>query len=347
MALGAAVLGGGGGGEPYVAEVALAELMRRHGPIDVVAVDELDDDDRVAPIALIGSPFAIGEKLLSLEAIDLLASESPARGPAPTAVMPYEMAGVNAIYPLAAAAHLGVPCVDADFTGRGVPGLDLTVLELDHSHPRTHLLCDSRSRWVELTTSAGFSTEQLIRPVVETMGWLAALSTSTLTPEFLAAHTLDGTLSRCLEIGTVFAELSTMNAVGVDQALRRIDGVRLAEGVVSQRVSQADTTGQRSSVTIAPDTAGEALTRIELRNEFHVVARDGIVLATIPDIIVVLARETWTPLSVEDLVPGRGVTVIALASHPRWRTPDGVRLAGPRALGHGIDYVDFAKQVAS
>ena len=42
--------------------------------------------------------------------------------------MPYELAGLNAMFPLAAAAQLGVPVLDADFIGRGFSSLDTTML---------------------------------------------------------------------------------------------------------------------------------------------------------------------------------------------------------------------------
>ncbi|WP_158557810.1 S-methyl thiohydantoin desulfurase domain-containing protein [Spongiactinospora gelatinilytica] len=150
MARGAAVLGGGGAGDPFIAEVMLGEVLRDKGPIDVIGPDELDDDADVAPLALMGSPHALSEKLLGTAELPILFSGNALRSRPPAAVMPYEMAGMNALYPLAAAALLEVPCVDGDFAGRGVPSLDLVTLELDDGQPDAYILCDPNRRTVTI-----------------------------------------------------------------------------------------------------------------------------------------------------------------------------------------------------
>ncbi len=42
IALGAAVLGTGGGGNPYIGTLMAVEAVRQHGPIKRVTVDELE-----------------------------------------------------------------------------------------------------------------------------------------------------------------------------------------------------------------------------------------------------------------------------------------------------------------
>lgn len=342
MARGAAVLGGGGAGDPFVAEVMLGEVLRENGPIEVIGPDELGDDADVAPFALMGSPHALSEKLLGTAELSILFTDNTLRSRTPSAVMPYEMAGLNALYPLAAAALLGVPCIDGDFAGHGVPSLDLTILELDDAQPDAYILCDPNRRTVTIQKSGALSVERLVRPVVEAMGWLAVLSTSSLSAGFCRIHVLRGSVSRCLELGRIFGRLPALDESEASAVLARCGGAVIGSGVVTDRLSFSDGLGPRSSLAIEPDDLTEAPLRVELRDEFHLAVRAGEILTAAPDILVVADRDSWQPLSTEDATPGRDVHVIALPADDRWRSEKGLRLAGPRALGYGLDYVDFS-----
>ncbi len=44
IALGAAVLGTGGGGDPYIGKLMAQQAIERNGPVQLITVDELDDD---------------------------------------------------------------------------------------------------------------------------------------------------------------------------------------------------------------------------------------------------------------------------------------------------------------
>ena len=63
IALGAAVLGTGGGGDPYVGKLMAREAIRQYGPVELYTLDELDDDDLIVPAAGMGAPIVIVEKL--------------------------------------------------------------------------------------------------------------------------------------------------------------------------------------------------------------------------------------------------------------------------------------------
>ena len=51
FARGAAFLGTGGGGDPYIGRLLLEQALRDKGPANVIPVTELDDDALVVPIA--------------------------------------------------------------------------------------------------------------------------------------------------------------------------------------------------------------------------------------------------------------------------------------------------------
>ena len=63
IAVGAAILGTGGGGDPYIGKLLAQEAIRRYGPVQMVSVDEVPDDAFVVPSAMMGAPTVMVEKL--------------------------------------------------------------------------------------------------------------------------------------------------------------------------------------------------------------------------------------------------------------------------------------------
>jgi DUF917 family protein len=94
------------------------------------------------------------------------------------------------------------------------------------------------------------------------------------------------------------------------------------------------------------ETGGPAGGNIEIwvKNEHHVVWRDGQVIATSPDIIAILDAATNRPLTtLGEIAPGMSVVVIAMnALDPDWHTLKGEALLGPRHFGFDFDAVALA-----
>ncbi len=63
LALGATLLGTGGGGDPYIAKLMVRQAIEDYGPIKVVAPEELPPDGLVLTTAVIGAPTVILEKI--------------------------------------------------------------------------------------------------------------------------------------------------------------------------------------------------------------------------------------------------------------------------------------------
>ena len=63
LAWGAAFLGAGGGGDPYVGRLLATQALRAHGDVHLIALDELADDALVIPVGNMGAPTVLVEKL--------------------------------------------------------------------------------------------------------------------------------------------------------------------------------------------------------------------------------------------------------------------------------------------
>ena len=131
----------------------------------------------------------------------------------------------------------------------------------------------------------------------------------------------------------------------------RARGARDAVGAVVERLR-----GRRLFAGKVVDVArrtqdgfarGEALERSASRPELGCSSRtstcwrccDGEVLASVPDLIIVLDAETGEPVTTEGLRYGLRVTVIGAPCDERWRTPAGLALVGPRCFGYDHDFV--------
>jgi hypothetical protein len=62
-------------------------------------------------------------------------------------------------------------------------------------------------------------------------------------------------------------------------------------------------------------------------------------VASVPDLICVLDTESGEPVTTETLRYGLRVSVVAAPCDSRWRSPEGLELAGPAYFGYDHDYV--------
>src|SRR3954463_6577867 len=63
IAIGGAIMGTGGGGDPYVGKLMAQQAIRKHGPVKIIDVEELADDALVVPVCMMGAPTGMTEKL--------------------------------------------------------------------------------------------------------------------------------------------------------------------------------------------------------------------------------------------------------------------------------------------
>ncbi|NED80274.1 DUF917 domain-containing protein, partial [Streptomyces sp. SID11233] len=88
------------------------------------------------------------------------------------------------------------------------------------------------------------------------------------------------------------------------------------------------------------DDSGAVL-ELAFQNENLVAVRDGEVVVSVPDLICVLDSDSGEPVTTESLRYGLRVSVLGVPCDPRWRTPEGLALAGPGYFGYAHPYVPF------
>src|SRR6056297_4334309 len=110
LCTGAAFLGAGGGGDPYIGGLMLKQELLAGREIEVVDPDDLAPDTLVIPSAMMGAPTVLLEKIPSgEEPVRALRAVEHALGRKADATMPTEVGGINSTIPLFVGARLGIP----------------------------------------------------------------------------------------------------------------------------------------------------------------------------------------------------------------------------------------------
>jgi len=340
LALGAVILGTGGGGDPYVAKIMLAEAIRRYGPVPLVKAADLDPDGLLLPVCMVGAPTAIVEKLpnggeaaLVLDAIERQLDRRA------VAVMPIEVGGMNTLFPLAVAAAAGVPCVDADPMRRAFPQVEMTLFTLAGIPASPLTMCDAKGNRIVFQVTDNATGERLVRACVAQMGMIAVMSAYAITAETCAKYAVNGSLSYCLEIGRRVAAIQAGEPGAFAQFLSYCQASVLFTGKVID-INRRTTGGwARGAVTLEHLDDPSRVMRIEIQNENLIALEDGEPLAMVPDLITLIDTETAIPMTTEGLAYGQRLHVIAMPADERWHSPEGLALTGPHAFGYDMDYV--------
>lgn len=335
LARGSAVLGTGGGGDPYIGGLLAKEALRRHGDVTVVTLDELPDDAVVACVSMLGAPTVMVEKLPSLDEVMRPVTElSEHYGRPITHIMCIEVGGVNSTIPIAAAAATGLPVLDADGMGRAFPELQMVLPTLYGVTSSPLAYSDEKGNVGVLRTVDNAWGERIIRVAAVEMGCSIMLSGFHMSGATAKKALVADTLSLCVNVGKGIVDARAEKVDAVERATEILGGRVLYGGKVTD-VERATTAGfARGRATIEED--GRTLTLL-FQNEHLIAELDGEVLATTPDLIMVLDHETGEPVTTEGLRYGQRVRVIAAPADERWHSPAAIEMVGPRYFGYDLD----------
>ena len=342
IALGGAFLGTGGGGDPYIGKLMAEQAIRASGPVQVIDVDDLADDALVVPVAMMGAPTVMLEKLpRGDEAISALRALEAVLGRKADAIFTIEAGGLNSTIPIAVAATAGLPIVDGDGMGRAFPELQMVSMTMAGVSACPMTMADEKGNAITLNTVDNLSTEKFARSITVEMGGAGLIALYPMTGAEAKKATLRGSMSLIHDIGKIVQEEQAANRNCAQRLGRELNGIRLFEG----RVMDVDrrTTGgfaRGTAIIQGLDSFEGREIRLHFQNEFLVAETDdGTALATTPDLICLLDLETGVPITTETMGYGFRVIVFGLPCDPAWRSDHGLQLVGPRYFGYEHDYV--------
>jgi len=335
--IGAAILGTGGGGNPYIGKLRCREELRKGNRIDVIPLDELADDALVVSLGGIGAPVVGVEKIEQgeecLRALRAVEQELDCQV---DALISSEIGGANSMEPMLTAAQAGIPVVDGDGMGRAFPEMQMCTWSIYGHKTTPSAMVDDKDNVVIIRNSRDeVWVETLARATVVAMGAAAGLAMAPMRGEFVRRAAIPNTITQALSLGQAVLHSHKHNTNPIHAVLEHESGRLLMYGKIIdlERHLKGGFAVGHVRIEGFGEFAGET-GRIDLQNEFLVFRRNDIVEVCVPDLIVVLDADTGLPITTEVLRYGQRIAVLALPCHELMRTPEALEVVGPAAFGY-------------
>ena len=340
IARGAALLGTGGGGDPYIGHMLAKIAIEEYGPPELIKAEELEDDALVLTIAMVGAPTVLFEKAACGEDLDLAIKKlSEYLGKKVDALMPIEIGGINSMVPITVATRLGLPLVDVDGMGRAFPEIQMVTFNVYGVKCTPVCITDEHLNSLIIETANAKRAEKLVRVSSIEMGCSVAMSSYSMSGRELKDYGVHGTLSLALEIGKAIESgrkdgaplLSMMDYLKTTPYYNKCKVIFSGKVTdVNREVRDGFTQGY-CIVSALGEQQDEV--KITFQNEFLIAHKGNTVLAIVPDLICMIDSETAEPIPVESLKYGQRVNVLGISAAPIMRTPESLAVFGPQVFG--------------
>jgi uncharacterized protein len=357
LARGAAFLGTGGGGNPYVGRLMVELAMKETGrELELLDLADLPDDALVIPTAMMGAPTCIVEKLpQGMEAARSLQRLEQELGKTAFATMPIEAGGVNSMIPLVVALRLGIPVVDGDGMGRAFPELFHETFHIYGVSGTPMVITNDHQDQIVIATHDNFMMEWLARGVTIRMGGVAYIAEYPMDGATAKRVSVSGTIGLGLKIGRAIREARERHLNPFDHLVEVLASTNYSpaqvifRGKINEVYRRTSEGFAKGTIVLqeldAPVEREPASLQIDFQNE-NLIARSGdLVLAVVPDLICILDSETAEPITTEELRYGQRVSVMAVRVPEIMRTPEALAVWGPKHFGFDVEYVPTGTHV--
>jgi DUF917 family protein len=347
LAIGAAILGTGGGGDPFVGKVMAQQAIEEEGPVTLIDPEELHDDALVLPTAMMGAPTVMIEKIPEgMETIRALRAEERRLGRKADATSPIECGGVNSQIPFVAAARARLPVVDGDGMGRAFPELQMETFHVYGISGTPAVVADERGAIATIETPDNYQLEWIARGVTIRMGGHAMLVDYPMSGAEFKRTAVRGTVSMGITLGEAVAGARKRGIHPVEAACAATRNTIYGRGIplfdgkvvdVERRTREGFAVG--SSVLQGLGGSRGSELKISFQNENLVAVKNGESIASVPDLICLLDSERATAITTERLRYGQRVTAIGIPTPEIMRTEAALRVWGPEAFGYDESFV--------
>ncbi|MCY3979890.1 MAG: DUF917 domain-containing protein [Chloroflexi bacterium] len=347
IAIGAGILGTGGGGNPYLGGLHLASVIREKGPQTLMDPFTLGDEAMVCVAGSIGAPTVSIEKLPEgtemLRALRLLEERT---GRQFDAVAIAEIGGANSMQPLIAGLQAGIPTVDSDSMGRAFPEIQMSsYLFGSDAKVAPYAMVDAADNAAVIPSAVSdLWGERIARNIAVSMGARAGLVACMMSGAQLKASGVHYTMSLAHHLGARAIEAQEQKSDVPQVAADVLDGEVIFRGKISD-VNRRTTKGfarghvriDRFSLVSARGSQDDRL-EIEFQNELLIARINGEVVVTTPDLICIVTEEEGEPVTTEMLRYGTRVAVIAAPAPAQLKSEVALEVVGPRAFGYDVEF---------
>lgn len=340
IAIGAGILGTGGGGNPYLGSLHLAGIMRKFGSQQIISPYALDDSALICVAGNIGAPTVSIEKLPEgtemLRALRLLEQHI---GRKFDGVAIAEIGGANSMQPLIVGLQAGIPTIDSDSMGRAFPEIQMSSFLFSKEVSVTPLaMVDAADNAVVIphTVSDKWS-ERIARNVAVSMGARAGLVGTIMTGKQVKAIGVHYTMSLAHHLGCAVIDAQGQKDDVPAVVADVLDGHILFRGKITDVERRTSKGFARGGVRMTSFDGADQLA-IEFQNEFLIAYLNGEVAVTVPDLICIVTEDEGEPVTTEVLRYGTRVAVIAVPAPDQLKTNIALQVVGPRAFGYDVPF---------
>jgi len=341
LAIGAWILGTGGGGSPYLNFLNCKKLYADGARVQLMDPLDLADDDLVGVVSNMGAPLVGQERLndpaTAARAVQMMEELLGRRF---RAVMSVEIGGGNGLQPLLVAAQMGIPVVDADAMGRAYPEAQMTSFAIGDLPMYPLSLADVRGHEVIVKKVTSWKwMERISRKICVEVGSIASTCKAPRSGREVKDWGIHYTVTKAIRLGQAVLDARQRHADPIAAVLEHEGGQQVFRGKVSdirRRATEGFLRGQATIEGLDADR-GRAMV-LDFQNEFTVGTVAGEPVVMTPDLICVLDTVSGEAIGTETLRYGQRVTVIALPAPPVLTTPKGLEHVGPRAFGYDIEF---------
>jgi DUF917 family protein len=346
LATGAGILGTGGGGNPRLGRLRLQTLLEDESypnSVELISPKDLPNNATVASVGGMGAPTISVEKFPngdedfnSLRAIERFAGESV------DAIIPGEIGGSNSMAPLCVGAMADLPVVDADGMGRAFPELQMDTFFIYGAPVNYAALADERGNQVTYCDIDNAKRlEDFARAITVDMGGRAGYAFPIMDGDFVAEYSIHHTVSLARGLGCRVHQARKDGDDPVSGACEVVGGQELFTGKIIDVYRRNQDGFAKGEVELA-ELDGEGMLRIEFQNEFLIAREEtGKTLATVPDLICIVDKDTANPITTDSLRYGQRVRVIGIPAPELLTTDAALDVIGPSAFGYEEHYEPF------
>ncbi|MCL5782371.1 MAG: DUF917 domain-containing protein [Candidatus Thermoplasmatota archaeon] len=336
LSLGSAVMGSGGGGNPYVGALLLKNAMERNhvNHIQVYAAEEIDDCDTILGSAGMGSPVVGVEKLPNgTEYAFAVKMLSEYIRKTPSHISPMEIGGINSLVPFICSTYLDKPVIDGDGEGRAFPELQMTTFSGFGNKVSPVCVVNEHGDYAIVESDDDHRTEKMARAITLSFGGRGYISLFPMGGQDYRRACIPDSVSRAYEIGESLIE--GYRSKDAEDRLVNSSGARLIYRGKITNVVRRTSKGFSHGYFMAEGSENFAGTSIRIRfqNEFLVAEVSNgddswVTVAETPEIISVMDSESFYPVTTERLKYGFRCSIFSIPVNRKWFEVDYKKIVG-------------------
>ncbi len=356
--LGATLYGTGGGGEAEWGRVIMENDYAKGRTYELVDPEDVPDDAFVCSGGIMGSvkslddisyPDIVEEWESFFPLVESVKIMEKLHGRKVDYLIPFEIGGLNSPVIFAAAARLGIPCVNGDLVGRAAPetqmtslignGVDLYPMPLVDRYGNTFVVVKS-----EVPTYA----DEVGRFIVVKGGGMGANAHYPTSGKRLKETCVPYMMTKAIEAGNMILNAET-GREAIAQFQKSENGIILFEGAVTQ-IEGVDKGGfylTNMELGGEGEFAGKAA-KLVIKNETMALWVNGEVKCIFPDLVFMMDPENGSGIPTIEVEKGRRMVLVGAACQPTvqsaLQSDTGKVAFGPARYGYNeLAYRPFAE----